>query len=146
MTRALCHVVQLYHALMLFHPLKQNGPRNKKIKSSHKRKDPDLQACLYQNKTAKINCCCISNFQSIVLFLLCKYQNVLFCEKKKTGHIFDSVVITNSFFKCLTLSEAMKPFTKHFSLIFKFPLRFKRNLIHMFLIHLHSAHKNCSSI
>lgn len=47
MTRALCHVVQLYHPLMLFHPLKQNGPRNKKIKSSHKRKEPDLQACLY---------------------------------------------------------------------------------------------------
>ena len=40
----------------------------------------------------------------------------------------------------------MKPFTKHFSIIFKFPWRFKRNLIHMLLIHLHSVHKNCSSV
>lgn len=67
-------------------------------------------------------------------------------KEKKTGNILDSIVIANSFFKCLTLSEAMKPFAKHFSLIFKFPLRFKRNLIHMFLMHLHSAHKNWSSI
>lgn len=41
----------------------------------------------------------------------------------------------------LTLAEAKRQFAKHFSLIFKFPWRFKKNLIHMFLIHLHSTHK-----
>lgn len=75
-----------------------------------------------------------------------------FCVKRKEwAHFgckcYHQLWLPPRFFpSVLTLSGAMKPFTKHFFLIFKFPLRFKRNLIHMFLTHLHSVHKNCSSI
>lgn len=60
----------------------------------------------------------------------------------------DSVDVTNTFFfpSALTLAEAKRQFAKHFRLIFKVPWRFKKKLIYMFLIHLHSTHKKSSWI
>lgn len=69
-------------------------------------------------------------------------MSFLCCRRKCWVHL-DSVDITNFLFfsSVLTLAGAKRQFAKHFSLIFKFPWRFKKNLIHMFLIHLHSTHK-----
>lgn len=86
--------------------------------------------------------------RSLVISLLFRHQNVFYTPEKKILGTFEfSTYHQLSFSSVLTLAEAKKQFAKHFSLIFKFPLRFKRNLIHMFLIHLHSTHKKkCSSI
>lgn len=72
----------------------------------------------------------------------------LFCVKRKGWTHFGCMSSSQLPFpsSVLSLSGVTKPYAKHFFLIFQFPLRFKRNLIHMFLIHLHSVHKNCSSI
>lgn len=80
--------------------------------------------------------------RSLVISLLFRHQNVFYTPEKKILGTFEfSTYHQLSFSSVLTLAEAKKQFAKHFSLIFKFPLRFKRNLIHMFLIHLHSTHK-----
>lgn len=64
-----------------------------------------------------------------------------FCEWKKGWAHFGFNSYHQLFFQVPDFIRSHK-----FKFKFKFPLRFKRNLIHMFLIHLHSTHKNCSSI
>lgn len=70
----------------------------------------------------------------------------LYTREENTGYIWIQWMSPTLFSSVLTLAEVKKQFEKHVPLIFKFPLRFKRNLIHMFLIHLHSTHKKSSSI